>query len=397
MTPGLSLLSIVPAALLPLLLLLPQILLSPCRAHSRWKCPPPRSPSTGIKTGPCGSETNDFSLSPNDNGDELITEIYPGPLRVIFEESIHHTGAPFRISLSGDGTDDLDASCVLLDHIPHNDCCRPSLYDESTYTPYVITINIPNVNCERCSLQLANPMTDKIGGDGSPTGIGCTDPFGTCFSVYHSCTRPFRIVGNGEAVSRSDYQCERLPGNWPEVWEGDNGVGVDASVPGLYRRESSIWSVVDFTLTAVPGDYAKDAGGICGDEGLKQQYTQSTTLSSNIETTTTVTKASITSTAATISTEESTTTTLVNESTTTTTTSNQSATVTSISGNSITTSTLLPNPTLSQPTPSLDQNSNPIIGQTTMQSSACQYCSCWTCITFALTIFTSMMYLQMYI
>ena len=59
-----------------------------------------------------------------------------------------------------DGND--DASCVLLDHIPHNDCCNPSLFDPSTYTQYAITINIPNVICERCSLHLSNPMTDKM-------------------------------------------------------------------------------------------------------------------------------------------------------------------------------------------------------------------------------------------
>ncbi|KAL7461364.1 hypothetical protein ACHAXS_001783 [Conticribra weissflogii] len=374
-----------------LLLLLTQILPYPSQAHSRWKCPPPRSSSTGIKTGPCGSETNDFGLSPDDDGDQPVTEIYPGPLRVIFEESIHHTGAPFRISLSGDGTDDLDASCVLLDHIPHNDCCRPNLYDESTYTPYVITINIPNVNCERCSLQLANPMTDKIGGDGSPTGIGCTDPLGTCFSVYHSCTRPFRIVGNGEAVARSDYQCEQLPGDWPTVWVGDNGVSVDATVPGLYRRESSSWSEVDFTLTTVPVDYVKDAGGICGDEGLKQQYTQSIS-SSSIKTTTTATHASSTSAAATTSTDEAGMAVTINESATS---FNETVTTTSLPENSMTSSTLLPFPTISPPPPLLDQNTEPIVGQTTMQSTAFQHCSFYAWIIVSMNIFSSMMYLHM--
>ena len=121
-------------------------------AHSRWKCPNPRSPQTGIKSGPCGDETNDFS------GD-IGVEIKPGLLRIVFEESVHHTGAPFRISLSQDGSD--DDSCVLLDHIPHKDCCRPNLVDETTYTPYIITVNIPNIICEKCSLHLSNPMVSN--------------------------------------------------------------------------------------------------------------------------------------------------------------------------------------------------------------------------------------------
>ena len=167
-----------------------------------------------------------------------------------------------------DGSD--DGSCVLLDHIPHNDCCRPSLSDPTSYTPYTITINIPNVSCERCSLHLSNPMTDKIGYNGSPTGIGCTDP-GTCFSVYHSCTRPFRIVGNtseegGSAVPRSQYTCPSLQSineDWPTVWTGGDDKEVDASTPGLYRRESSVWSTDDYTLTTVPDRYREDAGGLC--------------------------------------------------------------------------------------------------------------------------------------
>jgi hypothetical protein len=69
-------------------------------AHSRWACPEARSSDTGIKTGPCGDETEDFDDPLLVDNDSNILEIIPGPMRVTFEESIHHTGAPFRISLS---------------------------------------------------------------------------------------------------------------------------------------------------------------------------------------------------------------------------------------------------------------------------------------------------------
>ncbi|KAL7528048.1 hypothetical protein ACHAWF_002422 [Thalassiosira exigua] len=296
------------------LLLLPP----PVSCHSRWSCPEPRSPSAGIKSGLCGDDDNNFS-DPLlvGGGAGSIVEVKPGPLRVAFEESIHHTGAPFRISLSsewappwildlgpwatplgfnlayngsklfavsccpiatfpstGDG-DDRDA-CVLLDHIPHNDCCGPYLRDPSTYTRYEITITIPNVMCERCSLHLSNPMTDKIGINGSPSGIGCTDP-GTCFSVYHSCTRPFRIVGNvdNESVLRSEYTCpdpNSFNKNWPKVWTGDFGEDADAGIPGVYRRESSIWS--NHTLTTVPEQYREYPGGMCGENELLSAITR---------------------------------------------------------------------------------------------------------------------------
>lgn len=263
-------------------------------SHSRWSCPEPRSSSTSIKTGPCGSE----SLATFSEAD--VIEVAPGPHRVVFEESIHHTGSPFRISLSSDGND--ENPCVLLDHIPHNDCCKPSYWDEDTYTQYTITINIPNIQCERCSLHLSNPMTDKIGSDGAPDGKGCTDP-GSCFSVYHSCTRPLRIKGDANAVKRNEYTCpdwRSLNEDWPTLWVGDNGEDVDASISGVYRRESSDWNEKDFTLMTVPAQYRQNVGGLCGKQEeevavlVTEQMSATTTTAITTTTTTTTDTASST-------------------------------------------------------------------------------------------------------
>lgn len=223
-----------------LVLIVITIMVSSVTSHSRWTCPPPRNPSTGIKTGPCGAETGNF------NGVPL--NIQPGPLTVQWEESIGHTGAPWRISLSGDMDD--STSCLLLDHIPHNDLSSPTYMVPSTYVLYQMTIEIPDVHCERCSLHFANPMTDKIGANGAPSGSGCTDPSGTCFSVYHSCTVPLRINGT---TSRSNYVCPGQPNDWPTTWVGDNGAAVIANVSGVYRREASNW--VNGVLTTVPAKY----------------------------------------------------------------------------------------------------------------------------------------------
>ncbi len=265
-------------------------------SHSRWSCPEPRSTSTSIKTGPCGSQ----SLAMFTEAD--VVEILPGPHRVVFEESIHHTGSPFRISLSSDGSD--DNPCVLLDHIPHNDCCKPSYWDEDTYTQYTITINIPNIQCERCSLHLSNPMTDKIGSDGAPDGKGCTDP-GSCFSVYHSCTLPFRIKGDSNAVQRNEYTCpdwRSLNQDWPTVWVGDNGEDVDASISGVYRRESSDWNQEDFTLMTVSDQYRQNVGGLCG----KQEEEVAVVVTEQMPATTTTTTTTTTTAATTSSTQETT-------------------------------------------------------------------------------------------
>lgn len=71
---------------------------------------------------------------------------------------------------------------------------------ESTYTKTYITVEIPDVYCERCALQLLNPMTDKLEGNGQsnctydPLCSNCNDGV-SCFSNYHSCAN-VRILGS---------------------------------------------------------------------------------------------------------------------------------------------------------------------------------------------------------
>ena len=232
--------------ILAILVLPPDIILRNIQAHSRWGCPQPRDPDPGIKDGPCGTIS---TLSSMMVMNETIMVLQPGPMLVRWEEAVSHTGSPFRISLSGDHND--SEACVLLDHIPHNDDSDPNSNVESTYTNYSMIIDVPNVACERCSFHLANPMTDKEGLKGNPTGKGCTDPLGDCLVVYHSCTIPFRINGT---IPRVEYQCpNRNPIDWPTAWIGDYGITVNASQMGVYRRESGTWT--NSFLTNVPPRY----------------------------------------------------------------------------------------------------------------------------------------------
>jgi hypothetical protein len=238
-------------------------------AHSRWACPKPRNVNTEITVGPCGSETNDFSTS----DDELI-KVSPGPMLVQWEEAVSHDGSPFRISLSQDGTDTALPVCILLDHIPHHDGLNPNIEDESTYTLYSMVITIPNVACTRCSLHIANIKTSDEGNLGSPTGRGCTDPNGTCKTVYHSCTIPFTITGT---TPRSDFQCtNQNPSDWPKQWIGDNDGTVNAGTIGVYRRESGLWDGNSFLMN-IPDKYRTIDSSVASCDGGDVATTESPT------------------------------------------------------------------------------------------------------------------------
>lgn len=254
----------------PLFLVSACVLVIGVSGHSRLNCPEPRSPETSLKSGPCGTADDDGAdyFAATD-----AIEVSPGPFTISWQESISHIGAPWRISLSGDG-DDLNDVCILVDHVPHNDLSDPQFDNEETWTLYNLTITIPDVDCAKCSIHIANPMTDKIAEAKYYDGVGCCDPNdgvtcsdsttpAACSSVYHSCSVPLRITGS---TPRSEYTCPGSPKNWPSTWDGtsdpeqDPPPSVDVTAYNVYRQESGTW--VDRQLQDVDSEYREQAG-IC--------------------------------------------------------------------------------------------------------------------------------------
>jgi hypothetical protein len=130
--------------------------------HARWKCPSVRdaldengvhikSSNTGNKVAACGPESGKWGFG-------KVTFLRPGWTTLVWEESVSHAGSPFRIALLDESE---TAKIILLDHIPHNDASSPVMAVESSFTEYKISVEIPNINCERCTLQLLYVMTDK--------------------------------------------------------------------------------------------------------------------------------------------------------------------------------------------------------------------------------------------
>ena len=166
--------------------------------ETRFGCPPARSPASNLVEGPCGpvgkGGTGDFSGA--------LIQVEPGPFTVRIEESVARRGAPWRIALSGDSDD--GTPCTLLDHIPHDDTSRPPAgapedVKGALSHQLLITVMIPDVRCERCSLQLGSfDIVDDPKGGGYLAGLGCadTDPVRPCPLSFYSCTTPLNISGS---------------------------------------------------------------------------------------------------------------------------------------------------------------------------------------------------------
>lgn len=117
----------------------------------------------------------------------------PGPLTIRWEETINHNGGGFRIAFSPVDDTQYD-NFVLADHIPHHDLASSSKF-------YDYVINIPNIDCPRCSIQVINPMTDSFQSGttcctypGSPLPSQPPPTTVRCASVYHTCAN-VRIHG----------------------------------------------------------------------------------------------------------------------------------------------------------------------------------------------------------
>jgi hypothetical protein len=104
------------------------------------------------------------------------------------------------------GDDDGYDNYVLLTHLPHP--------DNAAGTPYGLrfVVDIPDVNCPKCSLQALSMMTDKITG-----GTCCEYPSSNsqtmCFSVYHSCANVV-ITGKGATLPPPPVSAKALTTVW---------------------------------------------------------------------------------------------------------------------------------------------------------------------------------------
>lgn len=167
-------------------------------AHINLDSPADRD-CTGEKTGPCGSGC----APPRTN----VTALEPGStITVRWTETINHPGH-YRISFDDDG-DDAFQDPTSYDDIQESPTL-PVLLDgieDKSGGQYEAQVTLPDVECENCTLQLIQVMTDK-----PPFGSGGGN------DVYYRCADLTlrRGAGGGDAG----------PGPGPGTDAGNGGGG----------------------------------------------------------------------------------------------------------------------------------------------------------------------------
>lgn len=133
-------------------------------AHIALKSPTARTnDQVQLKDGPCGQTTNARTGK--------VTVFKPGEtITVAWDETINHP-SHYRISFDPNGTNfpnpksftDMDGGVnVLVDGIKDKTGVTPIAYTQQ--------VTLPNVECNNCTLQLIQVMTDKPPYDPSPAG-----------------------------------------------------------------------------------------------------------------------------------------------------------------------------------------------------------------------------------
>jgi len=142
-------------------------------AHIELQEPAPRH--LDQKDGPCGRS--------NDARSSTVTEYLPGELITVrWLETINHPGH-YRISFDPDGTDGFYVPTSYDDVV--TDGSEPTILldditDSAVNDAYEVQVFLPNIECDNCTLQLVQMMTDK-----APYDV--TGYFETGNDLYYQC------------------------------------------------------------------------------------------------------------------------------------------------------------------------------------------------------------------
>jgi hypothetical protein len=203
------------------------LIASPSASDAHVQITAPKQRHAEMKAGPCGLAGGERSAD--------VCELQPGSIiTVTWDETVEHPGH-FRISFDEDGVDDLvdpsdyddlyTAPSVLLDDIGDRDV------DVGGDPRYSVEVQLPDVECDNCTLQLIQVMTDK-----EPWGPeGGKDLYYQCADLVLSRSAPATPAEGCGAARPSDG--DGGPGGAPDAGPsgddgGDDDTGDDGSDDG---------------------------------------------------------------------------------------------------------------------------------------------------------------------
>jgi hypothetical protein len=156
------------------------------RAHIQLTSPQPRyvQDNNGLKTAPCGSGSRTGA----------VTKLSPGQtLTVTWKESVSHAGH-YRIALAASESEFVEPKDLSVPSTLPSWDLADGIQDKTGTQTYSQSVQIPQVECPTCVLQLIQVMS--AGTDGTNTG--------SFSGVYHACADVSIATGAGDAGASPD-------------------------------------------------------------------------------------------------------------------------------------------------------------------------------------------------
>lgn len=138
----------------------------PVSAHLNLTFPPPRT--TSLKSGPCGAQGSTRGTA--------VSTFLPGQtITVTWDEFVDHPGH-FRIAFDDEG-DDIFVDPQGFDDVSGGPgVLLDGIADRSGGGVYSQEITLPDIECDNCTLQVIQVMSDKAPyGDGNDMYYQCAD------------------------------------------------------------------------------------------------------------------------------------------------------------------------------------------------------------------------------
>jgi hypothetical protein len=123
-------------------------------AHLGLDAPTSRYGPDTLKTGPCGVDGGERTNN--------VTYFEPGEtIDVVWNEYVEHPGH-YRIAFDPDGDDDFVDPATMMDLYSNEAVLLDGIPDQSRDNRnYLATVTLPDIECDKCTLQVIQVMYDK--------------------------------------------------------------------------------------------------------------------------------------------------------------------------------------------------------------------------------------------
>jgi len=155
------------------------------RAHIEITSHTTRHGPNSQKRGPCGVEA-----SPR--GDTVYSYRHGETVTLEWYEFVDHPGH-YRVAFDDEGDDDFVDPATAEDRETNETVLLDGIPDEENVHNYSVDLELPDLTCENCTIQIVQVMTDK-------------PPYGDGNDLYYHCI-DVRLVADGEPLPQPDEGC----------------------------------------------------------------------------------------------------------------------------------------------------------------------------------------------